>query len=106
MLEIKPYIPEKSEKIQRLNQKVPGNEHTAKKWKPHEYGKDMPTDWVIISHLQTTDCSLNQNTVQHNLLTPEPRSSLGTLFMGFKPVHKWQLMAHTKESLCIPNGHR
>lgn len=30
--------------IQRLLQKVLGNEQTTKKLKPHEYGKDMPTD--------------------------------------------------------------
>lgn len=103
-MEIKPYILEKSEKIQRLIQKVLGNEQTTKKRKAHEYGKDMPPGCVIISPLQTRDCSMKQNAVQHNLLTPEPRSSLGAPFTGVKPVHKWQLMAHTKDSLCIANG--
>lgn len=88
-MEIKPYISEKSEKIQRLIPKVLGNEQTTKKWKPHEYRKDMPTDCVIINHLQTRDCGMKQNAVQHNLLTPEPRSSLGAPFTKFKPVHKW-----------------
>ena len=34
-MEIKPYILEKSEKIQRLIQKVFGNEQTTQKWKSH-----------------------------------------------------------------------
>lgn len=88
-MEIKPYLSEKSEKIQRLIPKVLGNEQTTKKWKPHEYRKDMPTDCVIINHLQTRDGGMKQNAVQHNLLTPEPRSSLGAPFTRFKPVHKW-----------------
>ena len=88
-MEIKPYILEKSEEIQRLIQKVFGNEQTTQKWKFHEYGKDVPTAWVIISHLQIRDGSMSQSTMQHNLLTPEPRSSLGAPFTGFKPFHKW-----------------
>ena len=87
-MKIKPYILEKSEEIQRLIQKVFGNEQTTQKWKSHEYGKDIPTAWVIISHLQIRDGSMSQSTMQHNLLSPDPRSSLGALFMGFKPFHK------------------
>lgn len=88
-MEIKPYILEKSEKMKRLIQKALRNEQKTKKWKTHEYVKDMPTDCVIISHLQAMNCGLKQNTMQHNLLTLEPRSSLDALFTGLKPVHKW-----------------
>lgn len=53
LMEMKLYFLEKSEKIQRLIHKVLRSEQTTKKWKPHEYGKDMPIDCIIISHLHT-----------------------------------------------------
>lgn len=44
--------------------------------------------------------------MQNNLMTSEPRSSLDAFFLEFRTVHKWYLMSHSTENLCILNACR